>query len=64
MVADDGWISVTQRKSVMICHRRTFMREFKKRGRGESETRLEVTFRISDEKSMRAEFSTRLDNAT
>ena len=24
MVADDGWIGVTQPKSVMICHRRTF----------------------------------------
>ena len=40
------------------------IREFKKRGRVESETRPEVTFPISDEKSMRAAFSTRLGNAT
>ena len=39
-------------------------KEFKKRGRVESETRPEVTFPISDERSMRAAFSTRLGNAT
>ena len=44
--------------------RNIYTREFKKRGRVECETRREVTFPISDEKSMRAAFSTRLGNAT
>ena len=39
-------------------------REFKRRGSGESETRPELTFRISDERSMLAAFSSRLDNST
>ena len=64
------------RNNVSLCFCKTFSlpfpssllklpnREFKKRGRVESETRPEVTFSISDEKSMRAAFSTRLGNAT
>ena len=65
MVADDGWIGVTQPKSVIMSPSHLYdSREFKKRGSGECETRPELTFRISDERSMLAAFSNRLDNST
>ena len=51
------------------CNRNAFnpemadTRDFKNPGRGESETRPEVTFPISDEERMRVAFSSALENA-
>ena len=46
--------------TTVLCNR---IRDFKNPGRGESETRPEVTFPVSDEERMRLAFSPALENA-